>query len=82
MASRLKVERTRRDLSASALATRVGLTQQTISALETGVQSSSEENARKIARALDLPFDELFETRPAGRFMARPIIWARKDVVK
>ena len=82
MATHLKVQRIRRDLTAHGLAEAVGLTQQTISALENGVQSTSRENARKVARSLGLTFDVLFEIRPSGRFRAAPIIWAREDVVE
>lgn len=83
MATKLKVQRVRRDLSARALAEMVDTRQQTISKIETGAWSVSPELARRIAAAMNLPLSTLFEERPgAGAWKLKKILWARTEVVK
>lgn len=52
--------REKKGMTANQLAELVGVTQPTISRLETGVRRPSIDTARKIAAALDCTIDELF----------------------
>ncbi|PPK88375.1 putative transcriptional regulator [Neolewinella xylanilytica] len=60
MTNQLKVERARHDLSQAALAARVGVSRQTINAVETGRFVPSTLLALKIARVLNSRVDDLF----------------------
>ena len=51
----------RGEMTQATLAKRVGLTRQTIIAIEQGRNSPSLEAAFKIAKALKVPFDEVFQ---------------------
>ncbi|NIT58229.1 MAG: helix-turn-helix domain-containing protein [Aliifodinibius sp.] len=61
MNNNIKVERARNDLSQSALAEKVGVTRQTIYAIETKRFIPSAALAFKLASVLEVPVDELFE---------------------
>ena len=50
-----------REMTQAELAQRVGVTRQTIIAIEQGRYSPSLEMAFQIAQALDAPFDEVFQ---------------------
>ena len=58
--NRLKVARAERNLSQDQLAQKVGVTRQTIIALEAGKSSPSLELAFRIARAFGVGIDEVF----------------------
>ena len=51
----------RREMTQAELAKRVGVTRQTVIAIEQGRYSPSLEMAFRIARALDVRFDEVFQ---------------------
>ena len=61
MNNNLKVERARNDLSQSALAEKVGVTRQTIYAIETKRFIPSAALAFKLASVLNVPVSDLFE---------------------
>ena len=61
----LKELRARHDLTQEALATRVGVTRQTIIAIEKGRFNPSVQLALKMARVLDAKVEELFWLDPA-----------------
>lgn len=58
--NRLKELRARHDLTQEALATRVGVSRQTIISIEKGRYSPSVKLALRIARVLDVPLEEAF----------------------
>ncbi len=60
MTNQLKVERARHDLSQAALAERVGVSRQTINAVEKGRFVPSTGLALKIAHVLGTTVDQLF----------------------
>ncbi len=60
LANSLKELRARHDLTQEALATRVGVTRQTIIAIEKGRFNPSVQLALKMARVLDVAVEELF----------------------
>ena len=60
LGNRLKVARAERGLSQDQLATRVGVTRQTISSIETGQYCPSALLAFLLARQLDQPLEQLF----------------------
>ena len=55
-----------RDMTQAELGRRVGLTRQTIAAIEQGRYSPSLEVAFRIAQVFKLPLTEVFEYRPVG----------------
>lgn len=61
MNNNIKVERARHELSQTALAKKVGVTRQTIYAIETKRFIPSAALAFKLASVLDIKVDELFE---------------------
>jgi len=60
MKNTLKVQRAMRDWSQADLAARLGVSRQTVNALETGKYDPSLPLAFKIARLIGLPIEELF----------------------
>jgi putative transcriptional regulator len=60
MKSRLKVLRAERDWSQADLADRLGVSRQTVNAIETGKYDPSLELAFVISRLFALPIEELF----------------------
>jgi len=58
--NRLKVLRAERDWSQAELADRLGVSRQTVNAVETGKYSPSLELAFTISRLFQLPIEELF----------------------
>lgn len=65
LANSLKELRTRHGLTQEALATRVGVTRQTIIAIEKGRFNPSVQLALKMARVLDVTVEDLFRLAPA-----------------
>ena len=65
MNNNIKVERARNDLSQTALAEKVGVTRQTIYAIETKRFIPSAALAFKLASVLEVPVDDLFELEGA-----------------
>ncbi len=61
MKNRLKVLRAERDWSQADLATRLGVSRQTINALETGKYDPSLPLAFKIARVFELTIEQIFD---------------------
>lgn len=61
MKNRLKVLRAERDWSQGELATRLGVSRQSVNAIETGKYDPSLPLAFKIARVFDLPIEAIFE---------------------
>ena len=61
MKSRLKVLRAERDWSQALLAEKLGVSRQTVNALETGRYDPSLELAFKIARLFSLKIEEIFQ---------------------
>ncbi len=57
----LKVFRARHDLTQADLAERIGVTRKTINTIETGRFVPSTVLALKLARAFEVPVEELFE---------------------
>ena len=83
MATHLRIERIRRDLSTRQLAEKAGLGYQTLSRLERGEHSCSRPLAQALADSLNVPLSLLFEERPGyGQQSKRMLLWAREDVVK
>jgi putative transcriptional regulator len=64
MKNRLRVLRAERDWSQAELADRVGVSRQTVNALETGKYDPSLELAFRLAKLFELSIEEVFE--PAG----------------
>lgn len=60
MRNELKVYRARRELTQAELAEAVGVTRQTINAIETGRYDPSLELAFRLANFFDCPVEELF----------------------
>jgi putative transcriptional regulator len=60
MNNRLKVLRAERDWSQAVLAEHLGVSRQTVNALETGRYDPSLPLAFKIARVFDLPIESIF----------------------
>jgi putative transcriptional regulator len=60
LGNRLRQERTGRDLTQAALAELVGVSRKTINTVENGVFVPSTLLALKLARALQLPVEQLF----------------------
>lgn len=67
MCNRLRETRLEKQLTQEALAQRVGVTRQTIIAVETEKFVPSVRLALELARALDLPIGELFWLEPSRR---------------
>lgn len=61
MKNRLKVLRAERDWSQADLATRLGVSRQTVNALETGKYDPSLPLAFRIARVFDLKIEDIFD---------------------
>ncbi|MDX5330611.1 MAG: helix-turn-helix transcriptional regulator [Pseudomonadota bacterium] len=61
MKNRLKVLRAERDWSQGELATRLGVSRQSVNAIETGKYDPSLPLAFRIARVFDLPIEAIFE---------------------
>lgn len=61
MKNRLKVLRAERDWSQADLATRLGVSRQTVNALETGKYDPSLPLAFKIARVFELTIEQIFD---------------------
>jgi putative transcriptional regulator len=59
--NRLKVLRAERDWSQGELATRLGVSRQSVNAIETGKYDPSLPLAFRIARVFDLPIEAIFE---------------------
>ena len=64
MKNRLKVLRAERDWSQGDLAERLGVSRQSVNALETGKYDPSLPLAFKIARLFGRPIEEIFEDTP------------------
>ena len=64
MKNRLKVLRAERDWSQGDLAERLGVSRQSVNALETGTYDPSLPLAFKIARLFGLPIEQIFEDAP------------------
>jgi putative transcriptional regulator len=65
--NRLKVLRAERDWSQAQLAERLGVSRQTVNALERGKYDPSLPLAFRIARIFDLPIEAIFDPDGAGR---------------
>ena len=63
--NRLKVLRAERDWSQGDLATRLGVSRQSVNAIETGKYDPSLPLAFKIARLFDLTIEAIFQDEPA-----------------
>ena len=61
MKNRLKVLRAERDWSQGDLAERLGVSRQSVNAIETGKYDPSLPLAFKIAKLFDLPIEQIFE---------------------
>lgn len=57
----LQKERERKNISQEALANRIGVSRQSLSAIERGLTLPSVENAKKIAAVLDLKWSDFYE---------------------
>lgn len=57
----LQKERERKNISQETLARKIGVSRQSLSAIERGITLPSVENAKKIAAALDLKWSDFFE---------------------
>lgn len=64
--NRIRVLRTERGLTQAQLAAALGVTRQTVIAVEQGRYSPSLELAFQLARALGRPIDEVFAYEPEG----------------
>ncbi|MCG8443351.1 MAG: helix-turn-helix transcriptional regulator [Caulobacterales bacterium] len=64
MKNRLKVLRAERDWSQADLAARLGVSRQSVNAIETGKYDPSLPLAFKIARLFERPIEEIFEDSP------------------
>lgn len=67
MKNRLRVLRAERDWSQAELAERLGVSRQTVNAIETGRYDPSLPLAFTIARLFDKPIEEVFQPDGAGR---------------
>ena len=67
MKNRLKVLRAERDWSQAQLAEQLGVSRQTVNALERGKYDPSLPLAFRIARIFDLPIEAIFDPDGAGR---------------
>jgi putative transcriptional regulator len=67
MKSRLKVLRAERDWTQAELAERLGVSRQTINAIEIDKYDPSLPLAFKIARLFDLPIEQVFQYDDGGR---------------
>jgi putative transcriptional regulator len=65
MKNRLKVLRAERDWSQGDLAERLGVSRQSVNALETGKYDPSLPLAFRIARLFDLPIEQIFDDEAA-----------------
>jgi putative transcriptional regulator len=65
MKNRLKVLRAERDWSQAGLAERLGVSRQSVNAIETGKYDPSLPLAFRIARLFDRPIEAIFEDSPA-----------------
>jgi len=65
MKNRLKVLRAERDWSQAGLAERLGVSRQSVNAIETGKYDPSLPLAFRIARLFDRPIEVIFEDDPA-----------------
>ncbi|HEY8617257.1 helix-turn-helix transcriptional regulator [Phenylobacterium sp.] len=65
MKNRLKVLRAERDWSQGDLADRLGVSRQSVNAIETGKYDPSLPLAFKIARVFDLPIEAIFQDEAA-----------------
>ena len=66
MKNRLKVLRAERDWSQAILAEKLGVSRQTVNALETGKYDPSLELAFRIARLFNLKIEEIFQSKEAN----------------
>lgn len=66
MTNRIRALRTERGLTQAQLAAALGVTRQTVIAVEQGRYSPSLELAFRIARALGRPIDQVFAYEPEG----------------
>lgn len=57
----LQKARERKNISQEALASRIGVSRQSLSAIERGITLPSVENAKKIAAVLDLKWSDFYE---------------------
>jgi len=64
--NRLKVLRAERDWSQAILAEKLGVSRQTVNALETGKYDPSLELAFRIARLFNLKIEEIFQSKEAN----------------
>jgi len=64
MKNRLKVLRAERDWSQAELARRLGVSRQTVNAIETGKYDPSLPLAFRIAHLFELPIEAIFEAEP------------------
>jgi putative transcriptional regulator len=71
MKNRLKVLRAERDWSQADLADHLGVSRQTVNALETGKYDPSLPLAFKIARLFERSIEEIFEPDPADLTVSR-----------
>ena len=67
MKNRLKVLRAERDWSQGDLAERLGVSRQSVNALETGKYDPSLPLAFRIARLFELPIEQIFDDEKAGQ---------------
>jgi len=84
MKNMLKVQRAMRDWSQADLADRLGVSRQTVNALETGKYDPSLPLAFKIARLFDEAIEDLFLPDPAALALptdARAVDGTRPDAV-
>ncbi len=65
--NQLKVRRAEKSLTQAELADAIGTTRKSINAIETGRMVPSTFLALKIARALDVPLEQVFSLVPAER---------------
>jgi putative transcriptional regulator len=67
MKNRLKVLRAERDWSQAGLAEQLGVSRQSVNAIETGKYDPSLPLAFRIARLFDSPIEAIFEDDPATK---------------
>ena len=79
MRNTLKVLRAARDWSQADLAEHLGVSRQTVNALETGKYDPSLPLAFKLARLIDASIEDIFAPDPAG--LAVRVQWQRPDGV-
>lgn len=70
MTNRLKVLRAERNWSQAELAERLGVSRQTVNAIETGKYDPSLPLAFKLARLFELPIEEIFDAGEEGEIGA------------